>query len=238
MFLQLRCFLLRTAFNADNSKFQENRSTSIFEEKESYEEKQLGLRQASLVKLFKEINLIPSKSSETMEKQKRDKILQATGTDSVDQNERSKNKVVYGPETNGISSQVEEAEDGKELEQDQLDALYKKAQSFDFNSPAAEPPETFVMKLRHYQKQALYWMVSREKDSQNIHKELSMHPLWEEYTWPTNDADDKKLLQIPNEDKFFVNPYSGELSLKFPVQEQKCFGGILADEMGLVKLSR
>ncbi|KAI6245122.1 DNA repair protein rad5 [Erysiphe necator] len=235
VFLQLRCFLLRTAFNADNSKFQENRSTSIFEEKESYEEKQLGLRQASLVKLFKEINLIPSKSSETMEKQKRDKILQATGTDSVDQNERSKNKVVYGPETNGISSQVEEAEDGKELEQDQLDALYKKAQSFDFNSPAAEPPETFVMKLRHYQKQALYWMVSREKDSQNIHKELSMHPLWEEYTWPTNDADDKKLLQIPNEDKFFVNPYSGELSLKFPVQEQKCFGGILADEMGLGK---
>ncbi|RKF65283.1 DNA repair protein rad5 [Erysiphe neolycopersici] len=234
VFLQLQCFLLRTAFNTNTLKLQDNRKTSIFEEKESYEEKQLSQKQASLVKLFKEINLVPSKSSETMEKQKRDRILQATKIESVDQHDKSKKNLTTGPETDS-SSQVEEIEDGKELEQDQLDALYEKAQSFDFNSPAAEPSESFTMSLRHYQKQALYWMVSKEKNSQNSHRELSMHPLWEEYTWPTNDADDKKLPSIPNQDKFYVNPYSGELSLKFPVQEQKCLGGILADEMGLGK---
>lgn len=32
-----------------------------------------------------------------------------------------------------------------------------------------------------------------------------------------------------------MNPYSGELSLEFPRQEQNCLGGILADEMGLGK---
>ncbi|POS86907.1 hypothetical protein EPUL_002171 [Erysiphe pulchra] len=235
VFLQLQCFLLRTAFGINTLKLQGNRNTSIFEEKESYEEKQLSQKQASLVKLFQEINIIPSKSSETMEKQKRDRILQATKSESVDLHDKSKNKIITGPETDSSSSQVEEAEDGKELEQDQLDALYEKAQSFDFNSPAAEPSNSFTMNLRHYQKQALYWMVSKEKNLQNAHKEVSMHPLWEEYTWPTNDADDKKLPTIPNQEKFYVNPYSGELSLKFPVQEQKCLGGILADEMGLGK---
>ena len=62
-----------------------------------------------------------------------------------------------------------------------------------------------------------------------------MHPLWEEYQWPTKDADDKDLPIVEGIDYFYVNPYSGELSIEFPAQEQNCLGGILADEMGLGK---
>ncbi|KAI5305591.1 hypothetical protein KEM56_003964 [Ascosphaera pollenicola] len=47
--------------------------------------------------------------------------------------------------------------------------------------------------------------------------------------------DDNPLPRVRGQDKFYVNPYSGELSLKFPAQEQHCLGGILADEMGLGK---
>ncbi|CAI4219010.1 unnamed protein product [Parascedosporium putredinis] len=95
------------------------------------------------------------------------------------------------------SSPPDEAEEGEELEQDQLDALYRKAQSFDFNTPEAEPST--------------------------------------QYTWPLKDADDKDLPIVEGQDKFYMNPYSGEMTLVFPAQEQKCLGGILADEMGLGK---
>lgn len=62
-----------------------------------------------------------------------------------------------------------------------------------------------------------------------------MHPLWEEYTWPLKDVDDADLPAVEGVESFYVNPYSGELSLDFPVQEQNCLGGVLADEMGLGK---
>lgn len=132
-------------------------------------------------------------------------------------------------------SQSDDAEEGEELEQDQLDALYRKAQSFDFNTPEAEPADTFAMSLRPYQKQSLYWMLAKEKDEKNEARETSMHPLWEEYTWPLKDVDDKELPQVEGQANFYVNPYSGEMSLNFPYQEQHCLGGILADEMGLGK---
>lgn len=53
--------------------------------------------------------------------------------------------------------------------------------------------------------------------------------------WPTKDASDKDVAQVESQPGFYVNPYSGELSLEFPVQEQNCLGGVLADEMGLGK---
>lgn len=121
------------------------------------------------------------------------------------------------------------------MEQDQLDTLYRKAQSFDFNAPEAEPADTFAMDLRPYQKQALHWMMAKEKDEKEEKKEVSMHPLWEEYVWPVKDMDDQELPTVEGIDNFYLNPYSGELSVEFPVQEQHCLGGILADEMGLGK---
>lgn len=103
-----------------------------------------------------------------------------------------------------------------------------KAQSFDFDSPEAEPADTFVMDLRRYQKQALHWFLNKEKNISERDNE-SMHPLWEEYTWPTMDENDEEVPKVDGRDKFYVNPYSGELSLEFPRQEQNCLGGILAD---------
>jgi len=233
IYLQLRCSLLKTAFDSAGFKLPDNRTTGLFEEKETSEEKELRLRQVGLVKLFKEVNLLPSRTSETTEKHKREGLLQAA--EVAEQYENQKEKKKDDRENGGSSPPSEDAEDGKELEQDQLDALYKKAQSFDFHAPAAEPANTFAMDLRHYQKQALHWMMSKEKNEKDDNREVSMHPLWEEYSWPVKDMDGQELPQVIGQDSFYVNPYSGELSLKFPVQEQHCLGGILGDEMGLGK---
>ncbi|CAF9904211.1 MAG: DNA helicase rad5 [Heterodermia speciosa] len=245
IYLQLRCSLQRRAFEAGNFIKPENnnRTTGIFEEKETSEEKDLRLRQVALVRLFNEINLHPATVNETTAKHKREGILQAAEIAEQYDKEAEDMKTVDSKDKkvaqDGGSSpnqpEVEEAEDGKELEQDQLDTLYKKAQSFDFNTPTKEPADTFAMDLRKYQKQALHWMMSKEKDEKSEKQESSMHPLWEEYRWPTKDMEDKEVPGVMDQDSFYVNPYSGELSLEFPLQEQNCLGGILADEMGLGK---
>nr|OQO27069.1 hypothetical protein B0A51_07410 [Rachicladosporium sp. CCFEE 5018] len=236
IFLQLKCYLLKSAFESTNfiKPLESNRETSIFEAKESTDERDLRIRQVGLVKLFSEINLQPSKVNETTAKHKREGILKAAEVaEQYEQQDAKKSKP--GTPENGESSPTEEKEEGEELEQDQLDTLYKKAQSFDFNTPTAQPASTFRMDLRKYQKQALHWMLAKETAEKQDHKELSMHPLWEEYAWPTKDADDQELPAVTDQSSFYVNPYSGEMSLEFPVQEQTCLGGILADEMGLGK---
>lgn len=230
IYLQLRAYLLKTAFEANvfvKSK-DDNRATGFFEEKESNEEKDLRLRQVALVKLFDEVHLSPTATNETTAKHKKQGILRAAEiAEQYDKEKDTKPK-------SGISTPNSEDEEGEELEEDQLDTLYQKAQSFDFNTPEAEPASTFCLELRKYQKQALHWMLSKERDEKS-HKQQSMHPLWEEYTWPTKDADDAPLPVVEGIDKFYVNLYSGEIGLEFPIQEQNCLGGILADEMGLGK---
>jgi DNA repair protein RAD5 len=233
VYLQLRGYLLRSAF--DKRKFTkpaDNREVSIFEEKETSDERDLRMRQIGMVKLFEQINLHPTRENESTEKHKRQGLLQAA--ESADKKNKPA-KAENGTPSDPTSSPGEEAEEGEELEQDQLDSLYKKAQSFDFDTPTLDPADTFTMDLRKYQKQALFWMVSKEKDESLEGKEDSMHPLWEEYQWPTQDADNEPLPVIEDQTMFYVNPYSGELSLEFPRQDQNCLGGILADEMGLGK---
>jgi DNA repair protein RAD5 len=233
VYLQLRGYLLRSAFDKRTfTKPADNREVSIFEEKETSDERDLRMRQIGLVKLFEQINLHPTRENETTEKHKRQGLLQAA--ESADKKDKP-TKTENGASADPASSPSDEAEEGEELEQDQLDSLYKKAQSFDFNTPTLQPADTFRMDLRKYQKQALYWMVSKEKDESLEGKEGSMHPLWEEYQWPTQDVDNEPLPPIQDQTMFYVNPYSGELSLEFPTQEQNCLGGILADEMGLGK---
>lgn len=233
VFLQLHCYFVRSAF--DKRKFvkpDNNREISLFEEKETSDERDLRLRQVGLVKLFQSINLKPTRENETTAAHKRQGLLQA-----AEQAEKKEEKsgTPHGTSTEPGSSPPSEEEEGEKLEQDQLDSLYKKAQSFDFNTPTMDPPDTFRMDLRKYQKQALYWMVGKEKDETLEDRETSMHPLWEEYQWPSQDADNQPVPVIEDQTMFYVNPYSGELSLEFPKQEQNCLGGILADEMGLGK---
>lgn len=230
IYLQLRCFLRRGIFDSKNfiKPVDNNRQTGIFEAKETQEEQNLRMRQVGLVKLFHEINLHPTRVNETTEKHKREGILQAA--ELAEKKEKESSKTVKATQENGGSSPPsEDNEEGAELEQDQLDSLYKKAQSFDFDTPELQPASTFVMDLRKYQKQALHWMVGKETDAKSDHKEVSMHPLWEEYSWPTKDAEGNQVPQVSDQNSFYINPYSGELSLDFPVQEQNCLGGILAD---------
>lgn len=228
VYIQVRCSLLRRAFEAGGFVKPENnnRTTGIFEEKETSEEKELRLRQVALVKLLDEINLHPSTLNETTAKHKRQGILEAA--EIAEQYDKEKDEKAKQNETSSPSNE-EEAEEGKELEQDQLDTLYKKAQSFDFNTPCREPADSFILDLRKYQKQALHWMMGKEKDENSGKPERSMHPLWEEYKWPTRDVNDQDLPTVSEQHSFYVNPYSGELSLDFPAQEQHCLGGILAD---------
>ena len=235
--LQLRCSMLRQAFEGRGfvKPQDNNRTTGIFEEKETSEEKDLRLRQIALVKLFDEVNLHPVTVNDTTAKHKRQGLLQAAEIAEQYDNDKEGKKASGTQEGSSTPSEEEEQEDGKELEQDQLDSLYKKAQSFDFDTPVKDPAESFTMDLRKYQKQALHWMMSKEKDEKSDGKEISMHPLWEEYSWPKKDMDDQDLPAVTDQDSFYVNPYSGELSLDFPMQEQHCLGGILADEMGLGK---
>ncbi|EEH40470.1 DNA repair protein rad5 [Paracoccidioides lutzii Pb01] len=230
IYLQLRCFLLRGAFQQKSftALGDENGPPRLFEEQETSEEKALRLRQVALVKLFGEINLEPTSINEITARHKKEGLLQA-----AEMSEKSK----YSPTSTSQQNSGNESsddEDGEKLDEDQLDALYQKAQSFDFSTPEMEPGSDFILSLRKYQKQALHWLLGKEKHVQRREKQ-SMHPLWEEYSWPTKDMDDQPLLRVRNHDKFYVNPYSGELSLEFPVQEQNCLGGILADEMGLGK---
>ncbi|EXJ55908.1 hypothetical protein A1O7_08839 [Cladophialophora yegresii CBS 114405] len=230
IYLQLHAYLLKTAFeaNAFVKPKDDNRATGFFLEKESTEEKDLRLRQVALVKLFDEVNLSPTTTNETVAKHKKQGLLKAAEmAEQYDKDKEAKGK-------SGTTTPGSEDEEGEELEEDQLDTLYRKAQSFDFNTPEAEPAATFQLDLRKYQKQALHWMLAKERDEKSD-KQLSMHPLWEEYTWPAKDADDKPVPVVEGQDKFYVNLYSGEISLDFPVQEQNCLGGILADEMGLGK---
>ena len=231
IYLQLRCYLTKRTFDTGFVKpVDNNRATGVFEEKETTEEQELRLRQVALVKLFEEINLHPSSSNELKEKEKRNSLLQAAETAERDESREKEKK--SKPMTSSPSTpptDEEESEEGKELEQDQLDTLYKKAQSFDFDTPEQDPASSFVLDLRRYQRQALHWMMSKEKDERANGSEASMHPLWEEYKWPVKDVDDKDLPRVEEQDSFYVNPYSGELSLDFPTQEQHCLGGILAD---------
>ncbi|KAH9992021.1 DNA repair protein rad-5 [Xylariaceae sp. FL0662B] len=231
VFIQLRCFLRKTAFQNTGFQLSDNRSTGFYEEKETSEERDLRLRQVALVRLFQEINLTPTRSNAAVAKNSRQGLL-----DAAEMTEKNKNSPKpTNRDAPGSSPPSEDSEEGEELEQDQLDALYRKAQSFDFNTPEAEPAATFAMTLRPYQKQSLHWMLAKERDQKNEVREASMHPLWEEYSWPTKDVDDRDLPQVEGQPNFYVNPYSGEMSLDFPVQEQHCLGGILADEMGLGK---
>lgn len=233
-FIQVRASLLHSAFATNQLlPMETNRTTGIFEEKESNDERNLRIRQFALVKLFDEVNLNPTQSNATTAKHKRQGLLQVA--EAADQQQATQAPRPT-PSDNPPGEEKEDPPDeGKELEQDQLDSLYKKAQSFDFGSPEAEPPQSFAMDLRPYQKQALYWMMSKERDEKLNRQEKMMHPLWEKYQWPTKDADGQDVPVVENLDHFYVNPYSGEMSLTFPEQEQHCLGGILADEMGLGK---
>lgn len=138
VFLQLRCSLLKSVFQRGAFTMADNRSTGLFEEKETSAERDLRLRQVAMVRLFQEINLNPSKLNAAAARHQRQDLLDAAELAEKKEKETPKQKKT---DASGSSTPSED-EDGEELQQDQLDSLYKKAQSFDFDTPEAEPPDT------------------------------------------------------------------------------------------------
>ena len=190
---------------------------SAWEVSETDEERGLKLRRLALLQLFNAIGLHPLRSSASS--RSREALIQAVQL--PDKMARSSSQ-----------SGTEEEEEGEEVAEDTLNALYKKAQRYDPDMPTMDPPDTFKFELRKYQKQALCWMVGKERGPEGeVRKQKSLNPLWEEYEWPKDDADGKENQddQVEIDEKFYLNPYSGEMSLIFPTYEAVTRGGILAD---------
>ncbi|KAK9476204.1 SNF2 family N-terminal domain-containing protein [Lipomyces japonicus] len=231
--VSLECYIKLSAFdnNQGDKNVSDNRKLIFLQTKETEDEKQLRLRQVALVRLFLEVGLKPFKASDAVKiDHARGRLEMAAMAEQFD---------VKVGSANGLKSAVgdnksdEEETEEKDLEQGQLDALYKKAQMYDIDMEQAEPAETFNMNLHVYQKQGLRWMLAKENlnDDQIKGTPDLMHPLWEEYKWPIAPDDQ----DVKRGDSFYLNPYSGELSLKFPRMQKTSLGGILADEMGLGK---
>ncbi|EDQ90124.1 uncharacterized protein MONBRDRAFT_24613 [Monosiga brevicollis MX1] len=91
--------------------------------------------------------------------------------------------------------------------------------------PTLEPHACVKSTLRPYQKQALWWLVSREQlsaSARDTGRERQLHPLWQEMRFASGDA-------------FFWKQAGGRVSVYFPHASQQARGGILADAMGLGK---
>ncbi|GAA6061262.1 hypothetical protein JCM10212_000703 [Sporobolomyces blumeae] len=178
--------------------------------KETDKERLLRERKSALNKLFDKTNLQPVV----------DDVAEG-GVSSLPGSSQSKRQLLERMEKRRSGEADDEEED--EMSEIQLNLVYSKATKNDATLPERDPPETFALKLRGYQKQALKWMSSMETGEEEARKSMSMHPLWEKYFFPGST------------DVFYYNPYSGDLSLEFPKASTKCRGGILADEMGLGK---
>ncbi|TPX34676.1 hypothetical protein SmJEL517_g02764 [Synchytrium microbalum] len=103
-----------------------------------------------------------------------------------------------------------------------LTNIYKQAQKYDRPQSECEPADGFQVELRPYQKEALAVMMEMEADGKDQKGTSPLSPLWRRFVFPGTD-------QV-----FYMNPYTGELSIKF-VPMERTRGGILADEQGLGK---
>jgi DNA repair protein RAD5 len=203
--IQLRCYLLPRVFKAFTASKEDR--PGVWEVSETEEERALKLRREQLLmaaQVLEPTNLKPPGMTRSSSSQ----------------------------------SSPSEGDDGegKEVAEDTLNSLYKKAQMYDPDMPTMDPPNTFKFDLRKYQKQALCWMVGKESGGENeVRKQQSLNPLWEEYEWPQDDnvVPDKENIDASPEksetEKFYMNPYSGEMSLEMPTYESVHKGGILAD---------
>ncbi|KAK4057901.1 DNA helicase rad5 [Microbotryomycetes sp. JL221] len=225
--LSLSIFVHRSAFIDPNIKLVHADRTSngnFFDsQKESDEEKQLRLRKLALNKMFDKMSLSPVMQADaTM-----NKALSSFGPQSK---RRMLEKMEKQQEKQSTVKKEADSDDEADISDIQLNMVYKKATKNDASLPEMDPPDTFALTLRPYQKQALKWMYSMEVGDGKAREQTSIHPLWEEYNFSGGGKQTES-----SKESFFYNPYSGELSLVFPKASVQCRGGILADEMGLGK---
>ncbi|KAA8909222.1 hypothetical protein TRICI_004593 [Trichomonascus ciferrii] len=241
MVVQVDCYMLRSAFFADvlppSLNQTQQTSTKYFHDNslETPDDKQMRLRQLGLANLFNKLDIQPKPvygSSEALPTLETPDLVKAT-------------EAMGAP---APTEEQQEEEKSREFGQDELDALYKRAEPPDSYLEEVEPPaDMFRLELRPYQKKGLNWMLQKEtaEDEDKGHdRNEPMHPLWQAFSWPSQlehmdeqvaDKTDTSSISYEASNEFYVNLYSGELSLLFPRQQKSVLGGILADEMGLGK---
>ncbi|KAI0363760.1 hypothetical protein BV20DRAFT_957615 [Pilatotrama ljubarskyi] len=218
LIVSLSVYIKASAFKSPSLVSEEKPKVMFNEGQETEVEQILRERKSSLISLFKRINLRPRKGSDLYKKKKLDQgdlelLTQRPGAPKP------------RPATQAGAGDEEEEE--ADITEEELNLIYKKAQQNDRELAEMEPADTFTLKLRGYQKQALHWMHSLETGAASAREATSMHPLWKEYTFPFDPNNDTIDLTA-DERPFYFNEYSGELSLEFPKAERKCRGGILA----------
>ncbi|KAF9270757.1 DNA repair protein RAD5 [Marasmius fiardii PR-910] len=217
-------FLLPSAF-VHNGLTNSDKDTFFWGEGlETAEETALRERKSAMLKMFDVLSLRP-KAGASISGNETEKELQQEARKLYTQSQ-TKKKVM---ETVGDGEEIE-VEEGEELSSNDIDMIYRKAQHHDRRMGEMEPAQSFALDLRGYQKQALLWMDSLETGKADAREASSMHPLWSQYLFPIQPSTDG-VIDLTDEDEqyFYFNPYSGELSLVFPKAERNCKGGILAD---------
>lgn len=154
------------------------------------------------------------------------------------------------------------------MDERQVAKLYTKAIKNDLKLPCVtererlpdpcsemDPPASFKLSLRPYQRQALAWLTSQEGavGSESV-REKSIHPLFEECAAfrldhthaagtcfrPSPSSTSRRPFTTTRPSRAVSKlvdriSYEGSLSLEFPEASKRCRGGILADQMGLGK---
>ncbi|CAA7268072.1 unnamed protein product [Cyclocybe aegerita] len=234
LIVTLHIYLLAGAFKPlkTSGKDEDSVSFGFNEGLETEDEVHLRERKNATVKLFDVLGLKPQAGARSRGKRPQGKIQE----EPLKRRSGKKVKEIVG------DGEEIEVDDGEDLSNNDIDAIYTKAQHNDRSMGEMEPSESFNLTLRGYQKQALFWMHSLETGAIDAREATSMHPLWSQYTFPQEPVIDGDMIDLTADDKlFYFNSYSGELSLDFPKAERNCKGGILAQisvsmiEMGMGK---
>ncbi|KAI0316497.1 SNF2 family N-terminal domain-containing protein [Amylostereum chailletii] len=228
LIVSLSVYIKASAFKPSSASIDPPKS--MFNEgQETSDEQTLRERKSSLLQLFDVLGLKPVGGNDTSKlRQRANGELDEEDLKSLTQVPGKSELKKVRTEVVGDGEEVEVEADGEDLSDNELNMIYKRAQKNDQTMAEMDPPESFELTLRSYQKQALCWMHSLEMGLMSAREAQSMHPLWNEYRFPTEPVDG--IIDLSDEEMpFYFNPYSGELSLEFPKTERKCRGGILAD---------
>ncbi|KAG1754761.1 SNF2 family N-terminal domain-containing protein [Suillus paluster] len=223
LIVSLSVYIRTSAFKPPSTSAEKPPKTMFNQSQETQDEQTLRERKTALLSLFEAVNLRPCKGARVQDNGTENESdgMSKQLTQHAGGSKKKKIEIV------GDGEEVE-VEEGEELSDNELDVIYKKAQKNDRSMAEMDPPDTFTLTLRGYQKQALMWMHLKESGEISAREAVSMHPLWSEYIFPAEPRDG--IIDLTeNEKPFYFNPYSGELSLDFPKAERKLKGGILAD---------
>ena len=124
-----------------------------------------------------------------------------------------------GSAISAASGEIIHESTGEQDQMEQMNSVFESIAADAMSLPTLQEPPTLATRLRHYQRQALAWMASRESEE---NAESAATAAWGKYTLPDGTV-------------FYVHSVSGAASLQRPRAVGAPRGGILADAMGLGK---